>query len=150
MKLLVSKCQGKPPPARARPRLCPLRPRRLAGADRHHPRDGRGGGRFFDYTAYGDTINTAARLEAANKHLGTRICVSAAAADSLAFDLKQGGRIDLSSLQMLGGAIINSGYTQFNLDGATTTVGPLQKANRLIVSLAKGIELGSRMRIMCI
>ena len=38
-------------------------------------------GRFFDYTAYGDTINTAARLEAANKHLGTRICVSAAVAD---------------------------------------------------------------------
>ena len=36
-----------------------------------------GGGRFFDYTAYGDTINTAARLEAANKQLGTRICVSA-------------------------------------------------------------------------
>lgn len=41
-----------------------------------------GGSRFFDYTAYGDTINTAARLEAANKHLGTRICVSAAAANS--------------------------------------------------------------------
>jgi adenylate cyclase len=39
-----------------------------------------GGGRFFDYTAYGDTINTAARLEAANKFLGTRICVSAAIA----------------------------------------------------------------------
>jgi adenylate cyclase len=36
-----------------------------------------GGGRFFDYTAYGDTINTAARLESANKQLGTRICVSA-------------------------------------------------------------------------
>jgi adenylate cyclase len=36
-----------------------------------------GGRRFFDYTAYGDTINTAARLEAANKFLGTRICVSA-------------------------------------------------------------------------
>src|SRR5665213_3557462 len=33
-----------------------------------------GGSRFFDYTAYGDTINTAARLEAANKFLGTRIC----------------------------------------------------------------------------
>jgi adenylate cyclase len=29
-----------------------------------------GGGRFFDYTAYGDTINVAARLEAANKQLG--------------------------------------------------------------------------------
>ena len=39
-----------------------------------------GGNRFFDYTAYGDTINTASRLEAANKALGTRICVSAAVA----------------------------------------------------------------------
>jgi len=39
-----------------------------------------GGNRFFDYTAYGDTINTAARLEGANKILGTRICVSAAVA----------------------------------------------------------------------
>ncbi len=29
-----------------------------------------GGERFFDYAAYGDTINTAARLEAANKQLG--------------------------------------------------------------------------------
>jgi len=35
-----------------------------------------GGGRFFHYGACGDTINTAARLEAANKQLGTRICVS--------------------------------------------------------------------------
>lgn len=40
-----------------------------------------GGSRFFDYTAYGDTVNIAARLEAANKFLGTRICVSAAIAD---------------------------------------------------------------------
>lgn len=39
-----------------------------------------GGGRFFEYTAYGDTINTAARLEAANKHFGTRVCVSVAVA----------------------------------------------------------------------
>jgi hypothetical protein len=30
---------------------------------------------------YGDTINTAARLEAVNKQLGTRICVSVAAAE---------------------------------------------------------------------
>jgi adenylate cyclase len=35
-----------------------------------------GGGQFFDYTAYGDTINVAARLEAANKQFGTRVCVS--------------------------------------------------------------------------
>ena len=37
-----------------------------------------GGDRFFDYTAYGDTINIAARLETANKQLGTRVCISAA------------------------------------------------------------------------
>lgn len=41
-----------------------------------------GGNRFFDYTAYGDTINIAARLEAANKHLGTRMCVSISVATS--------------------------------------------------------------------
>ena len=40
-----------------------------------------GGGRFFDYTAYGDTINTAARLETVNKQLGTRLCVSAGVAE---------------------------------------------------------------------
>jgi adenylate cyclase len=39
-----------------------------------------GGGRFFDYTAYGDTINVASRLEDANRQLGTRVLVSAALA----------------------------------------------------------------------
>lgn len=43
-----------------------------------------GGARLFDYAAYGDTINTAARLEAANKLLGTRICVSEAVASGVA------------------------------------------------------------------
>jgi len=35
-----------------------------------------GGENFFDYTGHGDMVNTAARLESVNKHLGTRICVS--------------------------------------------------------------------------
>lgn len=37
-----------------------------------------GGELFFDYTAHGDAINTASRLESVNKHLGTRVCASAA------------------------------------------------------------------------
>ncbi len=39
-----------------------------------------GGESMFDYTAHGEAINTAARLEGLNKHLGTRIAVSASAA----------------------------------------------------------------------
>lgn len=35
-----------------------------------------GGAERFDYTAHGDSINTAARLEGVNKHLGTLMCIS--------------------------------------------------------------------------
>ncbi len=34
----------------------------------------------FHYTAHGDAVNTAARLESVNKHLGTRVCISSDAA----------------------------------------------------------------------
>ncbi|MDO9235941.1 MAG: adenylate/guanylate cyclase domain-containing protein, partial [Aquabacterium sp.] len=37
-----------------------------------------GGNTIFDYRALGDPVNTASRLEGANKYLGTLICVSAA------------------------------------------------------------------------
>jgi len=35
-----------------------------------------GGSGRFDYTAHGDAINTAARMESVNKHLGTQMCIS--------------------------------------------------------------------------
>jgi adenylate cyclase len=35
-----------------------------------------GGKERIEYTAMGDAINTVARLESVNKHLGTRVCVS--------------------------------------------------------------------------
>jgi adenylate cyclase len=37
-----------------------------------------GGAHYFDYTAFGDAVNVAARLERANKTIGTRICVGEA------------------------------------------------------------------------
>src|SRR4029453_3699719 len=54
-----------------------------------------GGIRFFDYTAYGDTTNVGARLETANKQLGTRICVSAMLAEAVKnfLGLQGGGKI---------------------------------------------------------
>lgn len=42
-----------------------------------------GGTRRFDYTAHGDAINVAARLEAANKVLGTRICIARTTCDGV-------------------------------------------------------------------
>lgn len=43
-----------------------------------------GGDILFDYTAHGDAINIAARLESVNKQLGSRVCVSATTASQIA------------------------------------------------------------------
>jgi adenylate cyclase len=42
-----------------------------------------GGSGRLDYTAHGDVMNTAARLEAANKELGTSICIGPVAASRI-------------------------------------------------------------------
>jgi len=55
-----------------------------------------GGKRFFNYTAIGDTVNTAARLEGANKFLGTSVCISGeVAARAQGFLLREAGTIQL-------------------------------------------------------
>jgi adenylate cyclase len=51
-----------------------------------------GGRRKLDYTAHGTTVNMAARLEAANKELGTSICIGPKAA----------ARLDPRSIRSLG------------------------------------------------
>ncbi len=52
-----------------------------------------GGGTRLDYTAYGNAMNTAARLEAANKDLGSAICIGPGTAALL---------VDASMLRPLG------------------------------------------------
>jgi len=42
-----------------------------------------GGGRKLDYTAHGNAMNAAARLEAANKEFGSSVCVGPGTADRL-------------------------------------------------------------------
>jgi adenylate cyclase len=83
-----------------------------------------GGGRYFDYTAYGDAVNTAARLEAANKELGTRICVGRNVADRVAGftgrpvgDLLLRGRSEpLRAFEPLTAAVFADSATQAYLD----------------------------------
>lgn len=55
-----------------------------------------GGKTLFDYRALGDPINTAARLESVNKHLGTRVCVSEAVVEGCpGFEGRSVGRLVL-------------------------------------------------------
>jgi adenylate cyclase len=55
-----------------------------------------GGSRKLDYTAHGNAINAAARLEAANKDLGSAICIGPGTA----------ARLDPASLRQIGTIVI--------------------------------------------
>lgn len=55
-----------------------------------------GGTRKLDYTAHGTAVNTAARLEAANKELGSSICIGPGTA----------ARVDSSRLRPIGRIIV--------------------------------------------
>ncbi|MDQ8732127.1 adenylate/guanylate cyclase domain-containing protein [Bradyrhizobium sp. LHD-71] len=55
----------------------------------------------LDYTAHGNAINIAARLEAANKELGSTICIGAGAATRYGLEhLKPLGKVQLRGLNM--------------------------------------------------
>ena len=55
-----------------------------------------GGGKKLDYTAHGNVVNSAARLEATNKTLGTSICIGPGTGERLGPDLVRPiGRVEL-------------------------------------------------------
>jgi adenylate cyclase len=70
-----------------------------------------GGGRRFAYSVVGDPVNTAARIEALNKQLGTRILATEGVVDGLPdFSVRPLGRFlpvgktrPLSLVELLGG-----------------------------------------------
>jgi adenylate cyclase len=82
-----------------------------------------GGSRKLDYTAYGNAMNTAARLEAANKELGSSICIGPGAA----------ARLDAAALHEIGTLTLRGQSKPVRVftpaayaDGATSSLPTLQ------------------------
>jgi adenylate cyclase len=76
-----------------------------------------GGKAHSDYRALGDAINTAARLETANRHLGTRILVSGA---TVARCASFTGR-PVGTLMFKGKTTGVEAYVPYSVDGAAST-----------------------------
>jgi len=61
-----------------------------------------GGDSRFEYTAHGDSVNVTARLETANKQLGTRVCIGrSTAARSSESELRPVGELKLKGKSVL-------------------------------------------------
>ena len=78
-----------------------------------------GGRRRFDYTAMGDAMNTAARLEAVNKTLGTRVTVSAVTRRNAIEDAARAARLTKAGLTKAG--LTKAGLTKAGLTDASAT-----------------------------
>jgi adenylate cyclase len=70
-----------------------------------------GGSRKLDYTAHGNAVNAAARLEAANKELGSSICIGPGTAARVA----SGGLRQIGTLTLRGQSHAIAVYTPVSL-----------------------------------
>jgi class 3 adenylate cyclase len=97
-----------------------------------------GGRARFDYTAMGDTVNTAARLESLNKHLGTRVCISGSTISAARASVEE-----LPTLRKVG-SIVLKGKTEAIQAFEPIPVGDerLECLERYRVALAK-LEAGA-------
>lgn len=68
-----------------------------------------GSGARIDYTAHGDAVNLAARLQEANKDLGTAICIGPAAAAAASLPLRPLGLTEIRSFGRM--PVFTPGYS---------------------------------------
>jgi adenylate cyclase len=98
-----------------------------------------GGTTIFDYRALGDPVNTTARLETLNRHIGTRMCVSgairAACPDALMRPVGQvllkGKKNPLAVFEPLGDATADADYEAAHAMLAADDTGALGAFTRL-------------------
>jgi adenylate cyclase len=82
-----------------------------------------GGKNRFDYTAVGDAMNTAARLEGLNKYLHTRVCVGETTVQSLAEKVRfQLGLCEVASVLLKGKADTVRVFTTIPIAPANSSI----------------------------
>lgn len=71
----------------------------------------------------------------------SRLIAPVSTNDVLAVSATTGGIIRLTSLQDIAGPTLDSGLTRISADGARIDLGPLQRVNRVQISLANGASM---------
>lgn len=95
------------------------------------------------FTHGGGVVDTVSATDKGRIDLSgvTALVAPVSSRDGLTFNATGGAAIDLSSLQSVAGATLDTGSTAFNADGASIVVGPVRKANRMFVSLNNGATM---------